>query len=164
MGHGIGSRVLSALLGLVLLFVARPTIAAEAAPTTAMASVYDATADSSYPEAALAAGSGSDRAYQVDHVGHVTGNLLYQILAFVGVGQQDGERWPSVCSSSTRIAPPPSDRRTSAMTAAARSWSRRSARVIRQASITSAEAGRSLAASGRAATISVCPSLRTTTV
>jgi hypothetical protein len=69
---------------------------------------------------------------------------------FFEYGSRTVSAGPSVCSSSTRIASPPSVRRTSAITAAARRWSRRSARVLRQASITSVEAGWSLPASGRA--------------
>lgn len=41
MGHGISSRVLSALLGLVLLVVAPAAVAVDVAPTTAAAPVYD---------------------------------------------------------------------------------------------------------------------------
>ena len=82
----------------------------------------------------------------------------------LAVGQHYGDAGPSVCSSSTWMAfAPLLGIRMSATTAAARRWSRRPARVVRQAVITSAEAGWSSVASARAATISVCPFERTTT-
>lgn len=106
MGHGIGSRVLSALLGLVLLVVARPAVAAAAAPTTARASACDAAADRSYSEAALATGSGSARAYQVDHVGHVTGDLLYQVVLVVAAdeGAEAGDLVGATCGGESFTA------------------------------------------------------------